>query len=492
MHYPRPPFISRALAAALLLLAPAVLGAQEGKPLFTPHFPPEEFAARRAAVYDSIGPGLALVQGAPSPTGFVRFRQSNEFFYLSGIESPHAYLLLDGAARSATVYLPRRMEQREYNEGKVLSAEDAELVRQLSGIEAVRPVDSLLVDLRRRAEATGTRRVWLPFGPQEGLSTTRRMAQRAHDDAAADPLDGGAPRERRFREAVARALPGWEQRDLHPVLDALRMIKSPREVALIRESTRLQGEAILEAMRSTAPGVTEYELESIARFIFHRHGAQGEAYYPLVHGGSNAYFNHFHAGRRAIPASEWVLYDYAPDVGYYVSDMGRMWPAGGKFSPVQRELYEFYREFYEAILHAIRPGLTAQQVKREALRKIEPLLARTRFSKPVYAAAARRFVEDFRRSAENPASGLGHWTGMAPHDPGAWGGPLRPGMVFTIEPQFRVPEERIYLRLEDMVHVTESGVEIMSDFVPRNVEGIERIMREEGLLQRYPALRPVR
>jgi Xaa-Pro aminopeptidase len=470
----------------LALLLPATLRAQEGKPLFTPDFPPEEFAARRAAVYDSIGAaGIALVQGAPSPTGFVRFRQSNEFFHLSGIETPHAYLLLDGAARRATVYLPARNERREFNEGKVLSAEDAELVRRLSGIEAVRPVDSLPADLGRRAAAGGARTVWLPFGPSEGLATTRNMATRANADAAADPLDGGVPRERRFRDAVARLLPGWEQRDLHPVLDGIRMIKSPREVALIRRSTRLQGEAILEAMRSTEPGVTEYELESIGRFVFHRHGAQGEAYYPLIHAGTNAYFNHFHAGRKAIPATDMVLFDYAPDVGYYVSDMGRMWPAGGRFSPVQRELYEFYREFYEAILFAIRPGLTAQQVKREALTKIDPLLERTRFSKPVYEAAARRFVEDFRRSAENPASGLGHWTGMAAHDPGAWSGPLRPGMVFTIEPQFRVPEERIYLRLEDMILVTDDGVEIISDFVPRDIAGIERIMREEGLLQRY-------
>src|SRR4029453_12862562 len=102
------------LAASLL--------AQEGFPAFTAPFPPEDFAARRAGVYDAIGSdAFALVQGAPSPPGYTRFRQSNEFYYLCGIETPHAYLLLDGSTKKATVYLPNRNEGREKGEGKVLS-----------------------------------------------------------------------------------------------------------------------------------------------------------------------------------------------------------------------------------------------------------------------------------------------------------------------------------------------------------------------------------
>src|SRR5262245_55815313 len=113
-----------ACLAALLCLTPAVAG-QEGFSLFTTDFPPAEFAARRARVYAAIGDGLALVQGAPSPPGYTRFRQSNEFYYLSGIEVPHAYLLLDGASSQAALYLPHRNTARERSEGKVLSAEDA-------------------------------------------------------------------------------------------------------------------------------------------------------------------------------------------------------------------------------------------------------------------------------------------------------------------------------------------------------------------------------
>src|SRR5215208_2590100 len=105
----------------LALLITATLHAQEGIPLFTPDFPPQEFAARRAKIYDAIGEsGLALVAGAASPAGYVRFRQTNEFYYLTGAEVPHAYVLLDGATRTATLYLPHRNEGREKGEGKVL------------------------------------------------------------------------------------------------------------------------------------------------------------------------------------------------------------------------------------------------------------------------------------------------------------------------------------------------------------------------------------
>jgi Xaa-Pro aminopeptidase len=178
--------------------------------------------------------------------------------------------------------------------------------------------------------------------------------------------------------------------------------------------------------------------------------------------------------------------DYAPNVGYYNADVTRMWPVNGRWSPGQRELYGFYLACYEAILKPIRPGVLPTVVKQEALANMERALAAWRFSKPEYERAARQFVADYRRSAATPGSGLGHWVGMATHDDGPSGGMLQAGMVFTIEPALRVPEEQIYIRLEDMILVTSTGAEILSDFVPRDMEAIERLMREDGILQRYP------
>jgi Xaa-Pro aminopeptidase len=130
--------------------------------------------------------------------------------------------------------------------------------------------------------------------------------------------------------------------------------------------------------------------------------------------------------------------------------------------------------------------VTAQNIKQEAVREMERLLATTKFSKPAYEKGAREFVSSYAESAKSPRTTLGHWVGMSTHDVGQDTSPLRAGMVFTIEPALRVPEEQIYIRLEDMIVITDTKAEIISDFVPRDVAGIEKLMAEDGMLQRYP------
>jgi Xaa-Pro aminopeptidase len=473
-----------ALAAALLLGAVPALA--QDVPLFTSEFPPEEFAARRAAVYDAIGKeAVAVLQGAPSPVGYTRFRQANEFYYLCGIEVPHAYLLLDGEKRRAAVYLPHRNEGREKSEGKLLAAEDADLVRQLTGIEDVFGTEMLAEHLAKTARGGPIRTIYTPFEPAEGFATSRDLALRAVADAANDPWDGRPSREGRFIELLASRFPRFQVQDLTPVLDRLRLIKSPREIALITRATRLAGLAIEEAMRSTVPGTWEHELDAVAKFVYYRNGAQGEAYYSLIASAGNAWYPHYNAGKRQMKDGELLLFDFAPDVGYYMSDVTRMLPVNGRFSPWQRELYGFYLGCYRAILKAIRPGATPAAIKEEASAEMERVLATSKFSKPEYERAARQFVAEYKGPADAPAR-LGHWVGMATHDVGEDSGPLRPGMVFTIEPALRVPEEQVYIRIEDLIVITETGAEVVSDWLPMDMDGIERVMKEEGMLQRYP------
>src|SRR6476659_7757596 len=155
--------------ALLLLLAPISVNAQVGFSPFRTDFPPEEFAARRAKVFDSIGASaVAVLQGAPSPAGYTRFRQSNEFYYLCGIEIPHAYLLLDGATKRATLYLPHRNAGRERGDGKVVLAEDADEVKKLSGVDDVFGTDLLGEHLARYARGGFIRTILTPFSPAEG------------------------------------------------------------------------------------------------------------------------------------------------------------------------------------------------------------------------------------------------------------------------------------------------------------------------------------
>ena len=189
------------LAAAL---AAALAGADrtarpQDIPLFTADISPEEFAARRGSIYDAIGKdGVAVLQGAPSPPGYTRFRQSNDFYYLTGIESPHAYLVLEGESRRATLFLPHRNEGRERAEGKLLSAEDADLAKKLSGIDAVQPVELLLEDLARRGRSGGARAVYSASSVSSGSAAACEVLVPAGDVA----LSGIEPAARRSRETA--------------------------------------------------------------------------------------------------------------------------------------------------------------------------------------------------------------------------------------------------------------------------------------------------
>ena len=473
-----------ALSFALAVLVTVPLALAQDAPLFTSDFPPEEFAARRAKVYDAIGAeGLALVQGAPAPEGYLRFRQANDFYYLCGVEVPHAYMLLDGASRRATLFLPHRNERREGMEGKLLSAEDADLVKKLSGVDAVSSTDLLGESVARFGQRGATRALWVPLQPAEGLSVSRDGALRAVGETGSDPFDGRPSREGVLVRNLRDRFPWLEVRNLTPTLDEARLVKSPREIALIKRATRLACLSIQEAMRSTEPGIYEHELDGVSRFVYYRHGAQGEAYYSLVASGENAWYPHYASGKRMMKQGEMVLMDHAPDVGYYMSDITRMWPVSGRFSAGQRELYGFYLATYRAILKAIRPGVTKQAVMEEAADEMDRIVAAERFSKPIYEKAAKEFVKSWRESAKR--GGLGHQVGMSTHDVGQ-SDTLRPGMVFTIEPQFRVPEEKLYFRLEDLVVIGETKAEIVSDWLAMDVDAIEKVMQEPGILQRYP------
>ncbi|MGH9320746.1 MAG: M24 family metallopeptidase, partial [Vicinamibacteria bacterium] len=167
-------------------------------------------------------------------------------------------------------------------------------------------------------------------------------------------------------------------------------------------------------------------------------------------------------------------------------DVTRMWPVNGRFNEWQRDLYGFYLGFYLAILESIRPGDVAA-IMTDASSRMDRLLADWKFTRPHYRQAAERFVQAFKESARKMPPSLGHGVGMAVHDVGVADGALLPGMVFTIEPQFRVPEERIYIRLEDVILITDEGAEILTDFLPMDIDAIEALMKEEGILQLYDA-----
>lgn len=472
--------MKRLLAIPCLLLAVGSSAAQESHRYQT-DFAREELAQRRSRVLDAIGSdAIALIQGASGIPGFSVFRQSNTFYYLTGLETRHAYLLLNGRSRQATLYLPHRDPGAEASEGKVLSAEDGELVRSLVGVDHVKGLEFLSGDLVNAGLLhPPAPPLYTELSPAETGNDSRDELLYAQARAAADPWDGRPAREALFVQKLRERFPQSEIRDLSPILDALRLIKSPAEIDLIRKATQIAGLGLMEAMRSTTPGVYEYQLDAVAKYVFHVQGARGDGYASIVAGGPNAYIGHYFHKADPLRDGDLVLMDYAPDYRYYTSDVTRIWPVNGRFTDGQRELYEFIVAYRDALFRYVKPGVTSDEVLDRAAADMKEYLAGRTFANPAH----RRAVEEglrFRGHFQHPV-------GMAVHDVGRVRGvPLRPGMVFTIDPMIWIHEERLYIRIEDVALVTEDGVENLSGFVPSRVRDVEATIRETGLI----ALRP--
>ena len=293
-----------------------------------------------------------------------------------------------------------------------------------------------------------------------------------------DPWDGRASREEVFIQKIKALAPQVNVQDLDPILDNMRAFKSPREIAIIREATRITGLGIMEAMRDAKPGMFEYELQADAEFVFKKYGSQGAAYFALVATGQNTLYSHYHKNTAKLQDGDLVQFDYAPDYKYYVSDVTRVFPANGKFSAWQREYYTIYLRLYQALMASIKVHAAPRDIMKDAVVRMETILAGFKFSDPKIKEAATRFIERYRTSRSNS---LGHTVGMEVHDVRLPTEALEPGQLFTIEPAMTIPEMHLGLRLEDVILMTETGYENLSEFVPVDVADIEKLMAETGL-----------
>jgi Xaa-Pro aminopeptidase len=458
----------------------AIGGSLAAQPVFTGAeiFPAEEFAARRARVIERIGDAAAILQGAAERPGEQPFRQNNQFFYLSGVVEPRAILLIDGRTKQTTLFikpLDERREQRMF--GPALHPGDA--AARASGVDAVLARDAFAAAVAGLAR--DGRAIYTPFRPEvlgEASSSDAAASARA---TRQDPWDGRQSREEAFVAALRAASPRSAITDLDPIVDRLRATKSRREVAVVREATRIAGVAIMEAMRDAAPGRYEYELQADAEFVFKKFGAYGGSYFALIATGPNTWYSHYHKSTAKLRDGDLVQFDYAPDYRYYQSDVTRVFPANGTFSAWQREYYGVYLALYRALLTSITVHASPAQVVKDAVAKMDRVLEAFHFSDARIRTAARGFVDRYRTGT--PTS-LGHAVGMEVHDVGGPPPTLEPGQIFTIEPALQIPEEHLGIRLEDMILITETGYENLSEFVPIEIDAIEKVMKEPGLQKR--------
>lgn len=429
---------------------------------FTGVFPPAEFAARRKKIFDAIGKGgHALLRGEAEARG-ARFQQAKDFFYCCGVEIPGAFLLMSGADRTARLYVPHRPADKHPDETG-LGAEDAAMIRRFTGVDEVFGVEAL------RDHLNGVKVLHVFQKPAELPLLTRWTAMRLDKARADDPWDGRPSDRQHFVALLKTRFPGVEIREIDSVITQMRGVKSRCEIAVMREAGRLTALAVTEAMRITRPGMVERELSALANRLWLAHGATGEGYETIVASGRNMQFGHYNRNNAVMKDGDIVLMDGAPDYNYYTSDIGRIWPVNGKYTPWQRELYGFVIQYHKTLLSLLRPGVMTSDVLATAAHRMKKVFKRTKFSKAIYKAAARRMF-DFKAH-------LSHPVGLAVHDACTYRErPLEPGMVFSVDPMTWIPEEELYIRCEDTVLITRTGIENFTAAAPLEMDDVEAVM----------------
>ncbi len=414
-------------------------------------------AGRRAALMAEVGAELLVFRGLPGPRENLAFRQDKNFWYLTGIESPDAALVLDGKGEKTILFLPEQNLGTEIWNGEIWDASDA-WVKELTGIEDVRPIEMLVPTLEKLLD--GRKKLGTSLAPSIVLAGSYDAAGPYERTQAEDPLDGRVSREKALAQKLAEKL-GVEVFDVYPTLVDLRLIKTPEEVAAMRRAARAGALAHIEAMRSTRPGIGEWELDAVMSFVQVREGAFGKAYEAIVGSGANACVLHYTANDRRMQEGEVVLIDYGPELDHYTTDITRSWPTDGTFGKRAAELYDAVLEAQKAGLAACKPGATFRDVSGAC--------------KAVYQA---RGLEKLVRH------GPCHYIGLEVHDPGDTRKPFVPGMTFTVEPGLYDPEAGIGIRIEDVVVITATGCEVLSDLAPKERSEVEATVKAEGILDR--------
>jgi Xaa-Pro aminopeptidase len=402
----------RAGVLALALLIPGPAAAQAGSPAGP--VPVERLAARRAALLDSIGSGIAVLRSAevrsierdyPQESDY---REDNDFFYLTGLEAPGGWLVLvarPGSHDRVILYLPQPDSARERWAGS----------RPVPGAEAAR---------------------------LSGIGTVRAAA--------------GAELE------IPELGPPVRITDLSVKLAQLRLIKDADEVARLRRSIAITGDGLREAMQIAKPGIYEYELEARVEYAFRRAGAARLGFPSVIGSGPNSTTLHYDLNRRQTREGDLVVMDVGAEFGYQTADITRTIPVSGRFTPRQRALYDLVLGAQAAAIDSVRPGTDIQQLNRVARDYL-----RTHSDTLCGPAPCDRYF----------THGLSHWLGMDVHDVGSYASVLAPGMVLTVEPGIYIPEEQLGIRVEDDVLVTASGREVLSSGIPRAAQDVEAVMR---------------
>lgn len=423
-------------------------------------FAAEEFRARRKALRAACPDGLLLIRGATESEAAFHaggtYRQNSAFFYLTGVDTPDAFLVLlpDGLSAKAgnrdlpaevreILFLPARNPATEAWTGAKLGP--GKETEEATGFEKTLDAASIWGALTGWLQRDPLLCTLVPYGENARLHRNYAMMQRIADRA-----------------------PSVQFRDCAGPLNQLRTVKSPAEIRRLREAIAVTAEGQIAARKLIARGAGMWEYEVEAAIFAAFRGKQGLLGFPSIVGtGINSTVLHYEENRCRMEAGDMVVVDIGARIGHYTGDLTRTYPVGGVFSPRQKEIHDLVEAAHSHVVASFEPGRDNDMSLKEKC------LA---FYKESALRAADSKGEEKSMDAFLP-HGISHHLGLDVHDVGDRDLPFVPGNVITIEPGLYVAAEKIGVRLEDDYLVTETGLERLGPPLEREAASVEAASR---------------
>lgn len=403
--------------------------------------------------------GLIVLFGSSEGVGsetYHRFRQENNFYYLSGYDEPSAKLLIAPPLRDHRsplweefshiprdiLFLPKVNRNEERWTGPKPDPFDPGIAAR-TGFSSVKTAGQFASELRRLAKAYPVVYTLFPPGASEATPEQANV------------------------EKLRMLLPFATIRDVRGSLGALRQVKSDGEVRRIQRAAQCTIDGIRNAAKQIRSGVFEYQIAAVLKYTFEGKGCMGLAFDPIVASGQRSTILHYVKDTARMQSGDVVVVDVGAEYAHYAADITRTFPVSGRFTPRQREIYKIVLGAQKAAIRAIRPGMRITGHGPDSLYQIAYDYINTHGKDSHGESLGRYFIH-----------GLGHHVGLNVHDAGDPGRPLQPGMVITIEPGIYLPEEHFGVRIEDMALVTETGYVLLTKNLPREPGKIEKLMKK--------------
>ena len=423
---------------------------------------------RRERLAKLLGPSAALILSSPperTRNGDVtfKFRQDSDILYLTGFEEPGTMVVLrpDHPQTPFVMFVRPRNPADEIWTGRRAGVDGAV---KTFGADIAYSIDE--ADARLPELISGVAEVHYHFGrdPELDERVLRLMSR----------LRSG---ERRGRRAPVRLV------DARLSVHEMRLYKSPDELDVQRRAADITALAHIAAMEAARPGVHEYEIEGLIDYTFRKHGATGPGYPSIVGGGANATILHYVENSAKLQSGQLLLVDAGGEVEGFTADVTRTFPVGGRFSPVQRRLYEAVLDTQIEAIEAVKPGATLEAIHEQVVASLTRRLVELGILQgdPAALVQAGAFKPYYMHRTS-------HWLGMDVHDVGFYSiegaaRPLEPGMVLTIEPGLYIAEDAaapeefrgIGVRIEDDIVVTATGYDNLTAKTPKSVAEIEQL-----------------